>query len=107
MTETPDKHRSQALIWTLAGVLGQVGCLTVLIIAGAIIAGLWLDNQFQTRPFITLGLVIASIPVTLFLMVRIVLAMSERIESATSQALAGDQPKEEESEGGKHPRSQA
>jgi ABC-type molybdate transport system permease subunit len=54
---------------TLAAVTGQVGCLTLIIILAALFGGLWLDNRFDTRPMFTIGLVIASVPVTLFLMI--------------------------------------
>jgi hypothetical protein len=62
-TGSADKDLAQqALKLTLAGVIGQVGCLTLVIIGIALGAGLWLDSQFQTRPIITLALVIASVP---------------------------------------------
>lgn len=65
----------------IAGILGQVGCLTLIIIAGALVAGLWLDSYFDTRPLFTLILVLASVPVTLYLMVRIVLSFAPRLEN--------------------------
>jgi magnesium-transporting ATPase (P-type) len=76
-----DKARTQqALMMALLGVTGQVGCLTLVIILVALIAGLWLDNQFQTRPLFTLILVLASIPISLFLMFRLVLSFAPRIQ---------------------------
>ncbi|MBN1267850.1 MAG: AtpZ/AtpI family protein [Anaerolineales bacterium] len=62
------------------GILGQVGCLTITIIAVAIGGGLLLDSYFQTRPWIMLGLVLVSIPVTLFLMVKIVLGAAPKLQ---------------------------
>jgi hypothetical protein len=83
MTGTPDKDRKTLAVGlTLAGVLGQVGCLTLVIIALAIVAGLWIDNRFQTGPLFTLLFVIGSIPITLFLMFRIVLSVAPKIQSS-------------------------
>jgi magnesium-transporting ATPase (P-type) len=84
---TPERRRAdQTLIMVLAGVLGQIGCLTLVIILVALVAGLWLDNQFHTRPLFLLGLVLGSIPLTLYLMFRIVLAVAPRIQAATARA---------------------
>lgn len=96
----PEKERSKrALTMTLIGVVGQVGCLTLAIIALALVAGLWLDNQFQTRPLLTIALVLASVPVTLFLMFRLVLSVAPKIDVAMS-AVAGSGKKEGAQGGG-------
>jgi MFS-type transporter involved in bile tolerance (Atg22 family) len=84
---------------TLAVVVGQVGCLTLVIIAIALIAGLWLDARFDTKPLITLGLVIASVPLTLFLMFRVVLTVAPKIQINAQNATVA--PHEEKAEGGK------
>lgn len=65
----------------LLGVVGQTGCLTLVIVLVALGAGLWLDNQFHTRPLFTLALVLGSIPLTLALMFRIVLSLATRIRT--------------------------
>jgi F0F1-type ATP synthase assembly protein I len=71
---------------TLAAVAGQVGCLTVLIIFLALLAGLWLDNRFGTpRPFFTIGLLLASVPVTLIAMVLVVRQTTSRIQMEKPQ----------------------
>jgi F0F1-type ATP synthase assembly protein I len=76
-----EKKRNQRLInLTLAGVVGQVGCLTLVIILAALFLGLWLDNQFQTRPLFTLILIIASIPVSLAAMFVVVRFATKRIK---------------------------
>ncbi len=84
----------------LLGVIGQVGCLTLVIILVALVAGLWLDNQFQTRPLFALVLVLASVPVTIFLMFRVVLSFAPRIQDLSGKALKSDE--EEDAEGGEH-----
>ena len=74
------KERFQyALNLTLAGVAGQVGCLTLVVILVAMFAGLWLDNYLGTKPLFTILLLIGSVPVTLFLMFRVVRAATSRI----------------------------
>ena len=101
-TGSADKDRTQqALKMTLAGVIGQVGCLTLVVIGIALGAGLWLDNQFGTRPIITLVLVIASVPLTLFLMFRVVLTLAPKLqdladETATKTAVSSEDETTEE-----------
>jgi hypothetical protein len=93
--DTPDKGRSeQALRMALVGVVGQTGCLTLVIVLVALGAGLWLDSQLNTRPLFALILVLGSIPVTLFLMVRLVLTVAPRIQVRALEATKGT-PKEE------------
>ena len=45
----------------------EVGCLTVLIVFGAVFGGLWLDRLFGTKPLLTVFLVLASAPFSLVL----------------------------------------
>lgn len=85
--ESQDKDRLQrALNLTLASVAGQVGCLTLLIIFVALFAGLWLDKYLDTRPLFTIGLLIGSVPLTLFLMFRVVKAATDRIKPTQTRA---------------------
>ena len=49
----------------------QVGCLAVAVTIGALLLGLWLDGQLHTRPWLTLILLILSMPVTVFLIYRL------------------------------------
>jgi hypothetical protein len=96
---TLDKDRAErALKMALVGVIGQVGCLTLLIISVALIAGLWLDNQFQTRPLFALIFVLASVPLTIYLMFRVVLSFAPRIQAFSAGAVETDT--KEELEGG-------
>lgn len=79
--EKQGKDRFQyAMNLTLASIAGQVGCLTLVIIFVALFAGLWLDRYFDTRPLFTIVLLIGSVPVTLFLMFRVVKAATGRIK---------------------------
>jgi F0F1-type ATP synthase assembly protein I len=49
--------------------IGQMGCLTLMVIALSVLAGLWLDNSFHTKPIFTLVLLLAGVPISVILMV--------------------------------------
>jgi ABC-type transport system involved in cytochrome c biogenesis permease subunit len=82
----PEKSRAQsAYNLTLAAVAAQVGCLTLVIVLAALFGGLWLDNRFDTKPIITVALMVLSVPVTLVAMFWIVRSATSRIQSNTEQ----------------------
>ena len=64
----------------LASTVSQVGCVTVIIIIGALLLGLFLDNLLGTEPILTIGLILVSIPISLFSVVRIALSAARRIQ---------------------------
>ncbi|PKO12327.1 MAG: hypothetical protein CVU39_24585 [Chloroflexi bacterium HGW-Chloroflexi-10] len=68
----PVDRKTKIFNLALASITAQVGCLTLLIILGAVFGGLWLDNVNGTKPAFTLGFLIASIPVSLAVMFFIV-----------------------------------
>ena len=77
--EPSDKKSSlRSLNLTLAAVTGQVGCLTVVIILVAFLAGRWLDNHFESDAIFTVILMVASVPVTLVVMFWVVRAIIAR-----------------------------
>jgi len=91
MTQTsnqPEKDRSQYIFnMTLAAVAGQVGCLTLIIVLSALFGGLWLDNHYNTgRNVYTIGLMVASVPVTLVLMFWVVRKATSKIRLESKQA---------------------
>jgi len=75
----------------LATVVGQVGCLTPVILLGALFAGLWLDRQFDTKPLFTILFIVGSAPVSVFVLYRIV-------RVATAKLKIDDQDKNTEEE---------
>jgi F0F1-type ATP synthase assembly protein I len=75
----------------LATVVGQVGCLTPLILLGALFAGLWLDRQLDTKPLFTILFIVGSAPVSVFVLYRIV-------RVATAKLKIDDQDKNTEEE---------
>jgi len=83
MSSTDDQNKDRlqhAYNLTLASVTGLVGCLTMVIIVAALILGLWLDKNFDTKPLFTLILIIGSVPVTLVVMFMVVNSATKRIK---------------------------
>jgi F0F1-type ATP synthase assembly protein I len=70
---------------TLASVVAQVGCLTFVIILGAVLGGLWLDNYYGSKPIFTVGLLIVSIPVSLAVMILVVRYATSKIKIKQSK----------------------
>lgn len=93
--EKTSPDRSQyAFNITIAAVAGQVGCLTALIVIVALVAGLWLDSQFDTRPMFTVGLMIVSVPLTLVVMFWVVRKATRHMRTNDNQK--SKTPEEEE-----------
>jgi len=69
-----------------------VAGLTLFIIFAALFAGLWLDKILNSKPLFTIVLVLISIPVTLFLTVRIVRTTSARIQPAIKKEITEEEP---------------
>lgn len=69
---------------TLAAVAGQVGCLTLVIIFLSLFGGLWLDNQFNTRPFFTVAFLIGSVPIVIVAMFWVVRKATSHIKPASN-----------------------
>ena len=64
----------------------QAGCISVVLVLLALGGGLLLDRLLNTKPLFVLGLLLLSIPISLYAMVRSVLASSKSMrEDAASQ----------------------
>jgi len=70
MAQSEQKGRS-ILNTLLIVLIGQVGCLTLVIILASVFGGLWLDKTFGTKPVFTLALLLAGIPVSVFVMLSV------------------------------------
>jgi F0F1-type ATP synthase assembly protein I len=70
MTQSEQKGRS-ILTNVLIVMVGQVGCLTLIVILLSALLGLWLDRMFGTKPVITLALLFAGIPVSVLVMLGV------------------------------------
>jgi len=67
MAQSGEKGRG-ILNTLLIVMIGQVGCLTLIIILASVFIGLWLDNTFGTKPVFTLVLLFAGIPISVLVM---------------------------------------
>jgi len=70
MTQT-DKGQQNVINTLLIVLIGQMGCLTLVVILVTVLAGLWLDTTFHTKPVFTLVLLLAGIPLSVILMVYV------------------------------------
>jgi F0F1-type ATP synthase assembly protein I len=85
MTQTEKK--GQNILSTLLVVLiGQVGCLTLVVILASVFGGLWLDNMFGTKPVITLVLLFAGIPLSVLLMLTVARRTLARMKSQSESS---------------------
>ena len=77
----PESRSNNRFNTILATVVGQVGCLTPVIILGALFAGLWLDRQLETKPLFTILFIIGSAPVSVFVLYRIVRTATAKLKT--------------------------
>jgi len=59
--------------------VGQNGCIVVIITGAALGLGLWLDVHFNTKPLFALCLILASMPLSLFIVWRFTMTLVKRI----------------------------
>jgi F0F1-type ATP synthase assembly protein I len=64
----------------LAGMVSQVGCVTVVIVVGALLGGLWVDSLFDSRPVFTIAFLLLSIPVSVYSLVRVALSTAAQFQ---------------------------
>ncbi len=69
-----------------------VAGLTLVIIFGALLAGLWLDKILNSKPLLTIVFVLVSIPVTLFLTFRVVKTATARIQPVIKRGVTKEEP---------------
>lgn len=82
----PDDDRGQVrFAIAMAGILGQAGCVTLLFIGAGLGLGLWLDGRFDTRPIFTLLFVLGSVPITMYLLFRMVMTNTGRLQRLAEQ----------------------
>ncbi len=79
MAQSEQKGRG-ILNTLLVVMIGQVGCLTLVIILASVFGGLWLDKTFDTKPVFTLVLLFAGIPASVFVMLIVARKTLERLK---------------------------
>jgi F0F1-type ATP synthase assembly protein I len=70
--------------------IGQVGCLTLIIILASVFGGLWLDKTFGTKPVFTLALLLAGIPISVFVMLVVSRRTLARLKEQAEKEKSSD-----------------
>lgn len=68
-----------------ANVAGQIGCLLIFTVGGAVLIGLLLDQALGTRHIILFLFLIGSIPLNLFVIYRYTIYQSKRLQASATQ----------------------
>ena len=89
MAQSGQKGRS-ILNTLLVVMVGQVGCLTLIIILASVFGGLWLDKTFDTKPVFTLALLFAGIPVSVLVMLVVARRTLARLREQAEQEKESD-----------------
>ncbi len=63
-----------------AAVAGQVGCTTVVLVIGALLLGLWLDSLAGKEGLFTIIMLLLSVPISLFTVMRMALRAARAIQ---------------------------
>jgi len=87
MTQTEQKGKN-ILNTLLVVMIGQVGCLTLVVVLASVFGGLWLDNMFGTKPVITLVLLFAGIPVSVLLMLFVSRRTLAKLKSQSESSIS-------------------
>jgi F0F1-type ATP synthase assembly protein I len=76
-----DKNPHNIVNTLLIVMVGQVGCLSLVIILASVLGGLWLDKTFGTKPTFTLVFLLAGVPLSVFLMLYVARKTIAKIKS--------------------------
>ena len=80
MSETDRSLRRKNL--TFAGLSALTGCVSLIVVVVALVVGLYIDSLLGQRGPATICLIILSVPVSLFLMVKMALGLIGQIQPA-------------------------
>lgn len=80
----------------LAAIAAQAGCVTLVVVVSALLIGLWVDSRFGLRGPFTFTLLCLSVPISLFLMLRLTLSAISRIQPQQVKTRRKSPPSEEE-----------
>jgi F0F1-type ATP synthase assembly protein I len=88
VTQKPGPDRTPRILTEsqIAGLTAQSGCLVVGLVLIAVVLGIWLDRLLNTRPLITLALVLGSMPLTIYLLFRIAMRATAAGRQAAPRA---------------------
>jgi hypothetical protein len=80
----PDKNPSSVYLFA-ANVAMQLGCLLLFTVGGSALLGLVIDQVLGTKRIMLFVLLVASIPLNLWLVYRYTLYQSKRLEALSSK----------------------
>ena len=72
---------------TITGILALNGCVTIVVVIVALLIGLWLDSLMGQRGPAMIIMLVLSVPLSLFLMIRIALTLVRQIEPARVESV--------------------
>lgn len=76
-----DRRQARLRNWFLAGIAALTGLVALIIVLVALLAGLWLDSLLGQRGPATICLLVLSVPITLFVMVRVALGLVRKLQT--------------------------
>ena len=79
MTEPPASTRISNI--SVATIAGAAGCVMTIAIVGALVLGIVIDKLLGFRGPFTVGLVLVSAPVSLYVVIRMVLSVMKRTQT--------------------------
>jgi F0F1-type ATP synthase assembly protein I len=85
-----DRSPSGNLNQVVMAVVGQAGCLTLVVVLGSLALGLWLDRLTGLRPLFTLILMFAGVPVSIAAMLVLVRKTMARLKTGAAPKGAGE-----------------
>jgi F0F1-type ATP synthase assembly protein I len=87
-------QRQYSLNMAVAVVVGLGGFITLAIVMGVLLIGLAIDQALNTRPLFTIGFLVLSAPVSIFVMYRVAMAVISKsvVQPKTENSLKEKQP---------------
>jgi F0F1-type ATP synthase assembly protein I len=73
------QDRQRLVNLTVVALVGQVGCLTLIIVLAAVFGGMWIDSRMNSKPVGTIILVAVSVPLAIFVMLKVVRATLKKL----------------------------
>lgn len=100
----PPTERPSSPTLTAMSLAGQIGCVVPAIILAAVLGGLWLDRHLGTGRWLTLGLLLASLPLSIFLTFRLAMRTAQEMNRMlqTSGTVKSTAPEGEEETNDEH-----
>lgn len=81
---------------TLVGISALTGFVAIMVITVALFIGLWVDSRFGLRGPATICLLVASVPVSLYLMTRMAFGLVRQLPPPTLRDLPSSSREKEE-----------